>query len=357
MSKFKSSVKIGNRLIGSGTNCFVVAEISANHNHDFDTAVKLIKAAKKSGADAIKLQTYTPDTITLNINRGNFKIPKTNQLAGYKNLYELYQQLYTPWDWQPKLKQVADSVDLLLYSSVFDATAVDFMEKYVQPPAYKIASFELIDHGLLKKVAATKKPVILSTGLASLQEIAEAINVLHQSGCRQLILMRCASSYPAQPQELNLNLIPQLQQTFNLPVGLSDHALGIATSLAAIALGAVSVEKHFTLDKHQPGADHSFSIDPRELKHLVIGAKQIRQALGDGQFDKFSPTELANQRLYRRSLYFTRNLKAGQQITPSNVKSVRPGGGLTPKYLPIIQGLKVKRSLTKGTPVSWELIK
>lgn len=344
-------LQINSRRLGPGEPTYLVAEMSANHHQDFRQAVKLIEAAKEAGADAVKLQTYTPDTLTISSNQEYFRIAGT--IWEGRTLHDLYREAYMRWEWQPKLKEVADGLGLDFFSTPFDVTAVDFLEQ-LPIPAYKIASFELVDLPLLRYVAKTGKPVILSTGMASLEEIEEAVATLKDAGCRQLALLKCTSAYPAPPEEMHLRTIPHLAQTFSLPVGLSDHTLGIAVPVAAVALGASLIEKHLTLSRDLPGPDSAFSLEPQEFKAMVAAVRTAEQALGQVSYE-ITPAQEAS-RVFRRSLFVVQDLKAGEELTLKNVRSIRPGHGLHTRYLEQVLGKKAKKAIARGTPLAWDLI-
>jgi len=343
-------MKIAGRQIGSGQPTYIIAEISANHGQIFDKAVELVRAAKEAGADAIKLQTYTPDTLTLDSTQEYFRIGKGTLWEG-KNLYQLYDEAYTPWDWQPKLKTAAEELGLHCFSTPFDDSAVDFLEK-MQVPAHKIASFELVDTGLLRRVALTSKPVIMSTGMATLAEIDEAVRTLRGAGCTQLALLKCTSAYPAPPEEMNLRTISHLREAFEVPVGISDHTLGITAPVAAVALGACIVEKHFTLHRADGGPDAAFSLEPAEFKAMVDAVRVTEKALGRVNYE-VTQKEAAS-RVFRRSLFVVEDVKAGEIFTNKNIRSIRPGHGLPPKYLSNVIGRQAAQDLVKGTPLSWK---
>nr|HPM11837.1 pseudaminic acid synthase [Paludibacter sp.] len=329
MMTINNQISINNRSVGSSSPVYIIAELSANHNQDFEQAVQLIKSAKEAGADAIKLQTYTPDTITIDCDNEYFRIGKGTLWEG-RNLYDLYKEAYTPWEWQPKLKQVANDLGMDLFSTPFDNTAVEFLEK-MDVPAYKIASFELVDIPLIQRVAKTGKPIIMSTGMATLAEIDEAVQAAREAGCKELALLKCTSGYPADPAEMNLRTIPHMTEAFGLPVGLSDHTLGIAVPVAAIALGACIVEKHFTLSRSVPGPDSAFSLEPHEFKAMVEAIRITEKAMG---VVNYAVTEKeAASRVFRRSLFVVKDMKAGETFTSENLRSIRPGYGLAPKYL------------------------
>lgn len=344
-------INIDRRIIGLGYPAYIIAELSANHQQQFDEAVKLVTLAKEAGADAVKLQTYTPDTLTIKSNRPEFKIDGT--LWNGKTLHNLYEEAYTPWDWQPELKNIADSLGIALFSSAFDTTAVDFLEK-MNVPAYKVASFELVDTPLIKYIASKGKPVIMSTGMATLSEIEEAVVTARSGGTSQVALLKCTSSYPALPEEMNLRTIPHLAQAFNVPVGLSDHTLGTAIPVTAVALGACIVEKHFTLSRSNQTPDSAFSLEPDEFKAMVDAVRIAEKALGEVRYDVSE--EEVKSRVLRRSLFAVKNIKAGEKFTSNNVRSIRPGYGLHPRYINQILGKKSVIEIKKGSPLSWDLI-
>jgi N-acetylneuraminate synthase len=348
----KLNIAIGNRKVGPSNPVWVIAELSANHNQDFDQAVQLIKAAKEAGADAIKLQTYTPDTITIACDNEYFRIGKGTIWEG-KNLYELYKEACTPWEWQPKLKKIANDLGMDLFSSPFDKTAVDFLEK-MDVPAYKITSFELVDIPLIQYVARTGKPIIMSTGMATLSEIDEAVTAAREAGCKELALLKCTSTYPADPAEMNLRTIPHMTEAFGVPVGLSDHTLGIAVPVAAVSLGACIVEKHFTLSHSIPGPDSAFSLEPHEFKQMVATIRATEKALGKVSYE-VTEHESAS-RVFRRSLFVTRDIKAGERFTEDNVRSIRPAYGQHPRYWTEVLGCTAIRDIPRGTPLTWNLI-
>ena len=343
---------IANRTIGVGQPSYIIAEMSANHGHSFEKAMEVIHAAKESGADAIKLQTYTPDTMTINSQRAEFLIGKGTLWQG-RNLYELYGEAYTPWEWQPKLKAEAEKLSMHCFSTPFDETAIDFLEK-IEVPAHKIASFELVDTILLKKVAATGKPVIMSTGMASFEEITEAVQTLRANGCTQLALLKCTSAYPSLPEDMNLRTIPHMADCFELPVGLSDHTLGIAVPVAAVALGACIIEKHLTLQRGDGGPDAAFSLEPHEFKTMVAAIRTAERALGKVSY-QLSEKEHAS-RVFRRSLFVVKNMQAGEEFTRENVRSIRPGMGLPVKDLNRIVGKKSAYPIMRGQPLQSDMI-
>ena len=345
-------LKIGDKKIGKDYQVFIIAEMSANHLQKFDNAVKIIKAAKEAGADAIKLQTYTPDTITINCDNEYFQI-KQGTLWDGQSLYQLYKKAYTPWEWQPKLKEISESEGLICFSSVFDKTAVDFLEK-INVPAYKIASFEITDIPLIEYVASKGKPVIISTGIATLSDIEEAVNACKRVGIEQIALLKCTSAYPAPLEEINLKTIQNLEDTFKTVVGLSDHTLGISVSIASVALGACIIEKHLTLDRKLGGPDAAFSLEPEEFKAMVKSVREVEKALGEVSYDLTE--KMKKSRELSRSLFVVKDIKAGEIFTEENIRSIRPGYGLPPKYLKDILSKKSTQALKKGTPLSWELV-
>ena len=347
----KHHIRINGRQIGLGEPTYTIAELSANHNHSFEQAVRLVETAKEVGADAVKLQTYTPDTLTIDCDNECFRIKGTAWDG--RNLHDLYAEAYTPWEWQPKLKEVANRLGLDLFSSPFDDTAVDFLER-MDVPAYKIASFELVDTGLLQKVASTGKPVVLSTGMATFAEIEEAVATLRQAGCTQLALLKCNSAYPAPPEEMNLRTIPDMAARFGVPAGLSDHTLGIAVPVAAVALGACIVEKHFTLSRAVPGPDSAFSLEPQEFRAMVEAVRIAERALGEVGYE-VTKRQVAS-RVFRRSLFVVADVKAGEVFTHKNVRSIRPGHGLAPKHLQEVLGRKAARDIARGTPLSQDML-
>jgi pseudaminic acid synthase len=347
------TLKIGERLIGAGEPVYIIAELSANHRNLFDEAVRLVRAAKEAGADAVKLQTYTPDTLTLCSDKEPFRI-RGGTLWDGRTLYDLYREASMPWEWQPKLKTVARDLGLDFFSSAFDATAVDFLES-VGVPAHKVASLEIVDLPLIKKMAATGKPLIVSTGAATLAEIREAVETARGAGAAAVALLKCTSAYPAPPEEMNLRAIPHLAETFDAAVGLSDHTLGIAVPVAAIALGASIVEKHFTLSRSVPGPDSAFSLEPGEFKSMVEAIRTAEKSLGEVRYG--AGRNEAKSLAYRRSLFVVRDVKAGEILTCENVRSIRPNGGLHPRYLPEVVGRSAKRNIESGTPLAWEMIR
>ncbi len=345
-------VVVGEHYIGFGYPAYIVAEMSANHNMDFDQAVKILRAAKDAGADAVKLQTYTPDTMTIKSDRPEFRISSGTIWDG-RILYDLYSEAYMPWEWQPKLKEIANDMGLDLFSTAFDSTAVDFLEE-MNVPVHKVASFEIVDIPLIEKMAKTGKPLIISTGMATLAEIDEAVSAAKGAGASQIALLKCNSAYPAPPEEMNLRTIPHMAEGFGVPVGLSDHTLGIEVPIAAVAVGACIIEKHFTLSRDIPSPDRAFSIEPHELKALVNAVRTAEKALGRVYYG-VSEKE-TQSRVFRRSLFVVKDMKAGETFTEENVRSIRPGYGLPPKFLKEVLGRKSTRDIKCGTPLSWDCI-
>lgn len=343
-------MKIANFKISSDAPPFIIAEMSGNHNRSVETAKAIIKAAKAAGAHAIKLQTYTPDTLTINQKGGLFDIKDKSSLWYGKNLYELYKEGMTPWEWHKELFEYARKLGIICFSTPFDESAVDFLERF-HPPAYKIASFENNYHDLLKRVAKTKKPVIMSTGISTLSELDESVKVLRDSGCKELVLLKCTSSYPASPEDSNLLTIPHMKQLFGCEVGLSDHTMGIGVALAAVALGARIIEKHFTLKRSDGGVDSAFSLEPPELQSLVTEAERAWQSLGCVRYGILKTEEKSKR--FKRSIYVVKDVKAGQVLSRKNLRVIRPGDGLEPKFFNVVVGKKFKRNIKTGTPLCW----
>ena len=346
-----AEIKIGARTIGVGQANYVIAEVSANHHQEFEQAVKIVRAAKEAGADAVKLQTYTPDTMTIACDRAEFRIAGT--IWGGRKLHELYGEAYTPWEWQPKLQELATDLGMDCLSSAFDVSAVDFLEA-MNVPAHKVASFELVDIPLIQKMARTGKPLIMSTGMATVEEIEEAMQAAREVGTGQIALLKCTSSYPAPPEDMNLRTIPELGRRFGVPVGLSDHTLGMAVPVAAVALGACIIEKHLTLSRSQPGPDSAFSLEPHEFKALVDAVRVAEKALGEVHFG-FSAQE-ASSRMFRRSLFAVQDVKRGDLFTAENVRSIRPGHGLHTRHLREVLGRRAACDIERGTPLRWDLV-
>lgn len=346
------TVRIATKLIGPGQPCLLVAEISANHNQSYEEALRLVHAAAQAGADAVKFQTYTADTITLDVRSEIFR--REGARPGEPEfLYDLYRAAYTPWEWQGPLKEVAESLGLLFFSTPFDETAVDFLEG-LGVPAYKIASFELVDLPLLRRVARTGKPILLSTGMATLTEIEEAVAAIRTAGSEQIVLLKCTSAYPAAPQDMNLVTIPDMAGRFGVPVGLSDHTLEFAVPTAAVALGASVIEKHFTLRRAAGGPDAAFSLEPDEFRAMAQAVRTVEAALGTVRYEP-TGNEMTERR-FRRSLFVSRDMRAGDVYTEQNVKSVRPAHGLPPRFLDSVLGCRATRDIARGTPLSWELV-
>lgn len=344
--------KIGDKEIGKNNPTFIIAELSANHMNDFDIAVKTIEAMADSGADAVKFQTFTPDTITIDCDNEYFQIKQGTVWDG-QVLHELYEDAYMPWDWQPKLKKIAEDLGLIVFSSPFDKTSVDFLEN-MDVPAYKIASFEITDIPLIEYVAKIGKPIIISTGIASLEDIELAVETCLDTGNDNIALLKCTSSYPAPLEEINLNTIPDIENKFDVVVGLSDHTLGGEVSTAAVALGANIIEKHFILDRNMGGPDSEFSMEPQEFKEMVDSIRNVEKALGKVSYELSD--KMKSNREFSCSLFVVEDMEKGDIITEDNVRSIRPGFGLHPKYLNEILGKKVNKHLKKGTPLKLEFI-
>lgn len=346
-------IKIGNREIGRYTKPFIIAEMSGNHNQSLERALRLVELAAEAGVDALKLQTYTPDTITLDVHTGEFFITNDSNLWKGQSLYNLYKEAYTPWEWHKQIFDKAKQLGLLAFSSPFDETAVDFLET-LDVPAYKIASFENVDIPLIRKVARTGKPIIISTGMATAAELDEAVRTVREEGNDQIILLKCTSTYPATPSNTNLATIPHMRDLFGTEVGLSDHTMGVGVSVAAVTLGATVIEKHFTTSRAEGGVDSAFSMEPHELKMLVEETERAWQSLG---IIKYGPTKAEEASLeHRRSLYIAADLKAGDVLTKENVRDVRPGLGLPTKYYDLVIGKTIKKDASKGTPLSWDYL-
>lgn len=343
------SISINGREIGPGCPVYVVAELSGNHNGELSTAVKLIKAARYAGADAIKLQTYTPDTLTIDCDQPWFRIGNGTIWEG-RNLYALYSEAATPWEWHRHLAEVASSDGLDWFSTPFDLTAVDFLEE-IGTPAYKIASFEIVDLRLIERVASTGKPIIMSTGMASTEEVSEAMHSAYSCGAGEVALLKCTSAYPAPVEEMHLRTIPDMSNRFRVPIGLSDHSLGISVPVASVALGACIVEKHLTLSRSVRGPDSAFSLEPEEFRAMVESIRLTERALGEVHF---GPTDSETKSLvFRRSLFAVQDIKAGDAFTEANVQAIRPGYGLAPKHLREVLGRTASCDVARGTPLSW----
>lgn len=344
---------LGDRLVGSDQPPFIIAEMSGNHNQSLDRALELVDAAAQAGAHAVKLQTYTADTITLNVREGEFTISDEKSLWKGNNLHDLYSKAYTPWEWHAPIMERAKAHGMMCFSSPFDESAVDFLLQ-LDVPAFKIASFENNHLPLIRKVAATGKPMIISTGMASLADLEEAVATARAAGCKDLVLLKCTSTYPASASNTNVSTIPHMRTLFGCQVGLSDHTMGVGVSVAAVALGATVVEKHFTLRRADGGVDSAFSLEPEELKSLVVETRRAWEALGKVTY---GPTEAERKSLvFRRSLYIAKDMRAGEVLTSENLRVVRPGMGLHPRYYEDLLGRKVRQDLKMGTAVSWDLI-
>jgi pseudaminic acid synthase len=344
-------VKIGNHLVGPGHPVFIVAELSANHRQDLDEAVRLIHAAKEAGADAVKLQTYTPDTMTIDCDGENF-LHGNGSLWEGKTLYELYKDAYMPWKWQPELKKIASDMDLDLFSSAYDPTSVDFLEA-INLPAIKISSFELIDLPLIRCAANTGIPLILSTGMATLPEIDQAVAAAREAGCTELILLKCTSAYPTLPEGMNLKGIVHLLQTYHVPCGLSDHTTDTAAAGIATALGACVIEKHLTLSRLNKSADSGFSLEPSEFKEMVNSVRKVEKMIGNTVFE---PVVQEHESLsFRRSLYAVAEIERGERVTAEKIRSIRPGGGLPPEHLKLLMAKRARKKISKGTPITMDL--
>lgn len=333
---------------------FIIAEMSGNHNQSLDRAMKIVKAAADAGVDAIKLQTYTADTMTIDKDTDEFFIADKDSLWKGESLYNLYQKAYTPWEWQEKIFRYAEDLGLICFSTPFDDTAVDFLEG-INCPIYKIASFENIDLPLIRKVAKTGKPIIASTGMASVAELDEMVRTARENGCEDLTLLKCTSSYPATPEGTNLRTIPHMKELFNCKVGLSDHTLGIGAAVASIALGAMVIEKHFTLSRADGGVDSAFSLEPEEMRLLVRECNTAYQALGETHYNTQVQEKKSLQ--FRRSLYVVEDMKEGEVLTKKNLRSIRPGMGLPPKYYDMLLGMKVTCDITRGTGMKWDFVR
>lgn len=346
-------MNINGRQIGSDQPPFVIAEMSGNHNQSLDRALELVEAAAKAGAHAIKLQTYTADTMTLNIRSGDFVIDDPNSLWYGRTLYDLYEEAHTPWEWHEPIFARCRELGIICFSTPFDFTAVEFLEN-LQVPCYKIASFENTDLPLIRRVAQTGKPLLISTGLATETELEEMVRTVRHEGCDDLILLKCTSAYPASPEAANLRTIAAIRNRFKVQVGLSDHTLGLAVPLAAVACGATVIEKHFTLSRADGGVDAAFSLEPDELAELVVESERAWQAMGQVSYE-LSDKEKQSCK-FRRSLYIVEDLKAGETLTEKNVRAIRPGGGLPPGHLDEVIGRTMRVDVVKGTPLNWKLL-
>ena len=345
--------KIGGRIVGENCVPFIIAEMSGNHNQSLDKALAIIDAAAEAGVDAVKIQTYTADTMTIDLKDGDFYIDDPKSLWHGKSLYELYEEAHTPWEWHKPIFERCKELGLLCFSTPFDDTAVDFLEE-LDVPCYKIASFENTDVRLLKKVASTGKPMIISTGMASLSELEEIVCTVRNAGCENFVLLKCTSSYPATPENSHISTIPHMREMFDCQLGLSDHTLGVGVAIASVVLGATVIEKHFTLDRSEGGVDSAFSLEPKEMKMLVEETKRAFQCLGKVTYGGVKDEEKSKK--FRRSLYIVKDMKAGDVITEENMRAIRPGSGLPIKYYDAVMSKKVRKAVKRGTPVSFNLL-
>jgi N-acetylneuraminate synthase len=346
-------MKIGDRQVGHGMRPYLIAEMSGNHNQSLDRALEIVEAAAASGADAIKLQTYTADTMTLDIRAPGFVIEDPDSLWAGRQLYELYDEAHTPWEWHAPIMQRAHELGIACFSTPFDNSAVDFLEQ-LGAPAYKIASFEVTDLPLIKKVAATGKPLILSTGMATMAEIHEAVDAAKSAGNNDIVILKCTSTYPATPDNTNISTIPDMRETFGVEVGLSDHTMGCGVAVAAVGMGAILIEKHFTLRRADGGVDSSFSLEPSEFRMLREESDRAWQAIGKVTYGGTNAED--KSRAFRRSLYIAKDMDAGEELTPETLRIIRPGFGLPPKFYDEVLGKKVLRHVTAGTPLAWDLV-
>lgn len=348
-----SPVQIGSRAIGVGHEPFVIAEMSGNHNQSLERALQIVDAAAQTGAHALKIQTYTADTLTLDIGSGNFLIDDEGSPWEGQSLHQLYEKALTPWEWHEPIFARARDRGMIAFSTPFDETAVDFLET-LDAPVYKIASFENVHLPLIERVAATGKPIIMSTGMATVAELDEAVRVARDAGCRDLVLLKCTSTYPASVENSNVRTIPHMRELFDCEVGLSDHTLGTGAAVAAVAVGATVIEKHLTLDREDGGVDSTFSMEPHEMRGLVEETRQAWLSLGSVQYGPTASEQQSTR--FRRSCYIAQDVMAGEVLTAENMRIVRPGFGLEPRYYRVLLGKKVNRDVAKGTPVSWDMI-
>ena len=348
-----NTIKIAGREIGLNQPPFVIAEMSGNHNQSLERALKIVEVVAKSGAHALKIQTYTPDTMTLDLNEREFLISDPKSIWAGSSLYDLYGQAYTPWEWHKPIFDRARELGIIAFSTPFDNTSIDFLED-LDVPCYKIASFENTDLPLIRRVAATGKPLIISTGMASIAELDETVRAASEAGCKDLVLLKCTSTYPANANNTNVLTIPHMRDLFGVEVGLSDHSMGVGVSVASVALGATVIEKHFTLSRADGGVDSEFSMEPQEMSQLVLEVERAWQALGKVAY---GPTEEEKKSLqYRRSLYVVKSIKAGELLTKENIRAIRPGLGLPTKYQNIVIGKTVKKNVAPGTALTWDLL-
>ncbi len=349
----QAEINISGRAIGKGHAPFVIAEMSGNHNQSLERALEIVEAAANSGAHALKIQTYTPDTMTLDLDEREFHISDPSSLWKGQSLYKLYGEAYTPWEWHKPIFERARELGIIAFSTPFDETAVDFLEG-LDAPCYKIASFENTDLPLIRRVSATGKPLIISTGMASVAELDDTVRAAREAGCQDLILLKCTSTYPATPGNTNILTIPHMRELFGCEVGLSDHTMGVGVSVASVALGATVIEKHFTLKRADGGVDSTFSMEPAEMTQLVVEAERAWQAIGKVSY---GATEAEKKSIvFRRSLYVVKDLKAGDKLTKESIRAIRPGLGLSTKYLDVVLGKAVRRDVNRGTALSWEII-
>lgn len=347
-------ITIGNRKVGAGEAPFIIAEMSGNHNQSLERALEIVEAAAKTGAHALKIQTYTPDTMTLDLDEREFHISDSKSLWAGTSLYKLYGEAYTPWEWHQPIFDRARELGIIAFSTPFDDTAVDFLET-LDVPCYKIASFENTDLPLVRRVAATGKPLIISTGMATVAELDETVRTAREAGCQDLVLLKCTSTYPASAENTNILTIPHMRELFGCEVGLSDHTMGVGVSVASVALGATVIEKHFTLNRADGGVDSTFSMEPDEMAQLVLETERAWQALGHVGY---GPTDAEKKSIqFRRSLYVVQDMKAGDVLTEENLRAIRPGLGLPPKYFEQVLGKAVKQDVKRGTALTWTLLK
>lgn len=346
-------VKIADRFIGEKHPPFIIAEMSGNHNHSLQRALEIVEAVAASGAHALKIQTYTPDTMTIDLDEREFHISDPNSLWSGISLYKLYSEAYTPWEWHKPIFDRAHELGLIVFSTPFDDTSVEFLET-LDVPCYKIASFENTDLPLIRRTAATGKPLIISTGMATVAELDDTVRAARDAGCQDLILLKCTSSYPATAENTNLVTIPHLRELFDCEVGLSDHTMGVGVSIASVALGATVIEKHFTLKRADGGVDSAFSMEPSEMAQLLVESNRVWQSMGQVSY---GPTEAEKKSLqYRRSLYVVKDLEAGDVLTQDNVRAIRPGFGLEAKYLDIVMGKTIKKDIPRGVALRWDFL-